>query len=93
MTTEPPNTHPSPTDSTHINIVITPGETIVHNNNTINKEVIVNNHNLNNVFVYSDVRCKDGSVRTMIVKNNETISGCPNDESYVSFKFFFKLKN
>lgn len=48
----------------------------VSNVNNITNPVSLNNINTNNVFVYTETQCNDGSIRTTIVKNNETVSGC-----------------
>jgi hypothetical protein len=60
----------------HYNIVIPPINNTIININNITRPVIVNNQNIVNFYVYSSVRCADGSIRTMIVKNNETITEC-----------------
>ncbi|KAG5681855.1 hypothetical protein PVAND_011262 [Polypedilum vanderplanki] len=69
---------------------IEPINNTIHNINNITHPVTLNNVNENNIYVYTDTQCADGSIRTTIIKNNETIIGCTdvenkhNDEETVS---------
>ncbi|CRK98689.1 CLUMA_CG011974, isoform A [Clunio marinus] len=48
----------------------------IFNINNVTHPVTLNNVNENNIHIYSDAECADGSIRTIVVKNNETINGC-----------------
>jgi hypothetical protein len=58
------------------NIVFPAVNNTIVNINNITKPVYFNNHNQNNIYVYSSIECADGSIRTIIVNNNSTISEC-----------------
>lgn len=55
---------------------IEPINNTVVNINNITNPVHLNNINTNNIFVYTETECRDGSIRTTMIKNNETINGC-----------------
>lgn len=55
---------------------IEPVNNTIVNINNITHPVTLNNVNENNIYIYTDTQCPDGSIRTVIVKNNETINGC-----------------
>lgn len=59
---------------------IEPINNTVINVNNITNPVHLNNINTNNIFVYTETECRDGSIRTVMVKNNETINGCVDME-------------
>jgi hypothetical protein len=63
-----------------INQVEPINNTIINFNN-VTHPVTLNNVNENNIYIYSETQCPDGSIRTVIVKNNETINGCIDIES------------
>ncbi|XP_062555420.1 uncharacterized protein LOC134220384 [Armigeres subalbatus] len=49
-----------------------PGNTMVHNVNTINSPTNVTSHNVNNVFIHITRHRADGSIKTVVIRNNET---------------------
>lgn len=67
-----------PSSSQGYNIVnnIEPVNNTIININNITHPVTLNNFNENNIYIHNDVRCRDGSIKSVIVKNNETINGC-----------------
>lgn len=61
------------------NIYMPPINNTIININNITRPVYLNNMNTNNIYIYSSAKCEDGSIKTVIVKNNnETISECTN---------------
>jgi hypothetical protein len=60
---------------------IEPINNTIVNVNNVTHPVTLNNVNENNIYVYTDAQCPDGSIRTIVVKNNETINGCVDMES------------
>lgn len=66
-----------------VNIInhVEPINNTVHNYNNVTRPVTLNNVNENNIFVYTDTMCADGKVRTTIIKNNQTIVGCDENDS------------
>lgn len=78
-----PSPHPMPStgyrpSSQGFNILnnVEPVINTIHNVNNVTHPITLNNLNTNNIFIYTDTQCSDGSIRTVIVKNNETINGC-----------------
>jgi hypothetical protein len=63
-----------------VNIInnIEPINNTIINNNNVTHPVTLNNVNENNIYIYTEVQCDDGSIRTTIVKNNETFTSCVN---------------
>jgi hypothetical protein len=55
---------------------IEPINNTIVNFNNVTHPVTLNNVVENNIHIYNDVQCPDGSIRTIIVKNNETVNGC-----------------
>lgn len=58
-----------------VNLIEPINNTIININN-ITHPVTLHNLVENNIYIYNDVQCRDGSIRTVITKNNETINGC-----------------
>lgn len=67
-----------------VNIVnnIEPVNNTIVNYNNVTHPVTLNNVNENNIYIYTEVQCDDGSIRTTIVKNNETITSCINTREH-----------
>lgn len=59
---------------------IEPINNTIHNINNITHPVTLNNFNENNIYIFTDTQCADGTIRTVVVKNNETINGCVDVE-------------
>lgn len=55
---------------------VEPINNTIININNVTHPVTLNNVNENNIFIYQDAQCPDGSIRTIVVKNNQTINGC-----------------
>lgn len=53
----------------------------ITNFNEVTHPVTINKVNENNIYIYSDVQCADGSIRSVVVKNNKTINGCVDVET------------
>ncbi|XP_065079387.1 uncharacterized protein LOC135702288 [Ochlerotatus camptorhynchus] len=49
-----------------------PGKNIVHNVNTVNSPTNVTSHNINNVFIHITRHKSDGSIKAVVIRNNET---------------------
>lgn len=79
------NDHGSPRSSSSngYNIVnnIEPINNTIVNFNNVSHPVTLNNVNQNNIYIYSNIQCPDGSIGTSIVKNNETTNGCVDVKS------------
>lgn len=63
-----------------------PINTTIVNFNNVTHPVTLNNVNENNIYIYTEVECEDGSIRTTVVKNNETITSCIDSEQYLPEK-------
>lgn len=79
----PKHSPSSRSDMKPINIInhIEPINNTIHNINNITHPVTLNNVNENNIYVYTDTQCADGKIRTTIIKNNQTIMGCDDNDS------------
>lgn len=60
-----------------INYIEPVNNTIVNVNN-FTHPITLNNVNENNIHIYTETQCTDGTIRATVVKNNETITGCLN---------------
>ena len=60
---------------------IAPINNTIININNITNPVSLNNVVKNNIHIYNDAQCPDGSIRTVVVKNNETSNGCVGSEN------------
>ncbi|KXJ83160.1 hypothetical protein RP20_CCG008128 [Aedes albopictus] len=49
-----------------------PGKNVVNNLNTVNSPTNVTSHNINNVYVHITRHKSDGSIKTVVIRNNET---------------------
>lgn len=63
-------------DGRHVINNIEPINNTIVNINNVTHPVTLNNVNENNFYIYTDTQCADGSIRTVVIKNNETINGC-----------------
>lgn len=72
------NSRPSENGGKGSNIInnIQPVNNTIFNINNISHPVTLHNVNENNIYIYMDAQCHDGSIRTIVVKNNETTNGC-----------------
>lgn len=61
---------------------IEPINNTIINFNNVTHPVTLNNVNENNIYIYTETQCEDGSIRATIVKNNETITSCIDSEHY-----------
>lgn len=67
----------SPSDEKkHVIQYIDPVNNTIVNFNNFTHPITLNNVNENNIHIYTDTQCADGTIRTTIIRNNETISGC-----------------
>lgn len=55
---------------------VSPINNTIVNINNITHPVTLNNFNENNIYIHTDVQCPDGSIKTVVVKNNESKNGC-----------------
>lgn len=78
-----PKHSPPRFDVKPINVVnhIEPINNTIHNINNITHPVTLNNVNENNIYVYTDTQCADGRILTTVIKNNQTIMGCNDEDS------------
>ena len=60
----------------HIVHHVEPVNNTIVNINNVTHPITINNVNENNFYIYQDTQCADGSIRTVVVKNNETFNGC-----------------
>jgi hypothetical protein len=64
---------------------IEPINNTIININNVTHPVTLNNVVENHIYIYTDAQCPDGSIRTIVVKNNETINGCLDMEKEDEF--------
>lgn len=66
-----------------VNIVntIEPMNNTIININNITHPITLNNNNENNIYIYTETQCSDGTIRATIVKNNETTTSCVESDT------------